>query len=168
LSTYVQLRRSPHKPRRGYRPLRGAGLDDPYGHGSIFATERTQHDSSHGCCECVSLHLNVQRRTAHRPSGNVLAVHEVPKLTGRSAEGFPRPSQATPFIGCVAGGRKRAVRDTQPVIGCPHGCLAQQAERSPVGSPAPPPFIFPSRTAAHTQLQRRQSRGPRRSRCRPP
>ena len=31
-------------------------------------------------------------------------------------EGFPRPSRATPFIGCVARARKRAVRDTQPVI----------------------------------------------------
>jgi hypothetical protein len=48
-------------------------------------------------------------------SDNVSAVHEAPELTARSAEGFPRPSRATPFIGCVAGARKRAVRDTQPV-----------------------------------------------------
>jgi hypothetical protein len=51
-----------------------------------------------------------------RMSDNVSAVHEAPELTARSAKEFPRPSQATLFIGCVAGARKRAVRDTQPVI----------------------------------------------------
>jgi hypothetical protein len=47
---------------------------------------------------------------------NVSAVHEAPELTARSAEEFPRPSKATAFMGCVAGARKRAVRDTQPVM----------------------------------------------------
>jgi hypothetical protein len=48
-------------------------------------------------------------------ASNVSAVHEAPELTARSAQEFPRLSQATSFIGCVAGARKRAVRDTQPV-----------------------------------------------------
>jgi hypothetical protein len=49
-------------------------------------------------------------------SDNVSAVYEPPEPTARAAQEVPRPSRATPFIGCVAGARKRAVRNTQRVI----------------------------------------------------
>jgi hypothetical protein len=48
-------------------------------------------------------------------SYNVSAVYEPPEPTAAAQE-VPRPSKATPFIGCVAGARKRAVRNTQRVI----------------------------------------------------
>jgi hypothetical protein len=47
---------------------------------------------------------------------NVSAVYEPPEPTARAAQEVPRLSQATPFIGCVAGARKRAVRNTQRVM----------------------------------------------------
>jgi hypothetical protein len=49
-------------------------------------------------------------------SDNVSAVYEPPEPTDRAAQEVPRLSRATPFIGCVAGARKRAVRNTQRVM----------------------------------------------------
>ena len=49
-------------------------------------------------------------------SDNVSAVYEPPEPTVRAAQEVPRLSQAAPFIGCVAGARKRAVRNTQRVM----------------------------------------------------
>jgi hypothetical protein len=49
-------------------------------------------------------------------SDNVSAVYEPPEPTARAAQEVPRLSRAIPFIGCVAGARKRAVRNTQRVI----------------------------------------------------
>jgi hypothetical protein len=54
----------------------------------------------------------------HWLSDNVSAVYEPPEPTARAAEEVPRLSQPAPFIGCVAGARKRAVRNTQRVICC--------------------------------------------------
>jgi hypothetical protein len=46
---------------------------------------------------------------------NVSAVYEPPEPTAKAAQEVPRLFRATPFTGCVAGARKRAVRNTQRV-----------------------------------------------------
>jgi len=48
-------------------------------------------------------------------SANVSAVYEPPEPTARAAQEVPRLSLPIPFMGCVAGARKRAVRNTQRV-----------------------------------------------------
>ena len=77
-----------------------------------------------------SLRTNAARWSQRRSvpiSANVSAVYEAPELTARSAQGFPRPSQATLFRGCVA--RPRSGRRVTPSV---------LSEVAPAGSIATP------------------------------
>jgi hypothetical protein len=73
---------------------------------------------------------SVHTRDCYSISYNVSAVYEVPELTDRSAEGFPRPSQATLFTGCVA--RPRSGRRVTPSVLCDVFELTV-AQRFPLG-----------------------------------
>jgi hypothetical protein len=91
-----------------------------------------------------------------RMSDNVSAVHEAPELTARSAKGFPRPSRSTSFIGCVAGARKRAVRDTQPVISCESSAITA-APSTPPGRPTHGGGVEIRRAPAHASARQARS-----------